>query len=195
MIVDKVKLNFLNSYYYFYDWLESDNISFYKNINLYRVSSKTLNDFINNKIFVNTKILKGKYLLFSDGFTALAIMFNQEGKSLLKSSLLLEEEEKINNKALILMEENISYQILDRDEKINEPRLHQSIKTALLSEIKKIRENNEVDKLEYLYYEWFSIKEKDFNKMLTKMEKKLSGKLSNKEFYIYNLLNKMCKIV
>ena len=55
MQVKHVKLNLLDSYWMFYDWLSSDQIKDYNNVNVYRVSSKILNDFMTNQF----KITKG----------------------------------------------------------------------------------------------------------------------------------------
>ena len=69
MKVDNLKLNFLDSYYMFYDWLESDVIEKYGSVVLYKVSAKTISDFINYKVkILDSRLIKqSKVLLFSDG--------------------------------------------------------------------------------------------------------------------------------
>ena len=62
-------------------------------------------------------------------------------------------------------------------------------------ELNTIKSNNDLDKLKYLYYEWFNKNESDFDKMLHCMIKKIDLPVTEKEKYIYGLIKKSYKFV
>ncbi|MBE6155270.1 MAG: hypothetical protein E7164_00760 [Firmicutes bacterium] len=197
MKIDNLKLNFLDNYCMFYDWLESDTIETVYQVMLYRVSSKTLSDMINYKIRLNDLklIAKSKILLFSDGFSYVALEFNNEGFGLYKSSLLLSEEIRLNKQVDNLKPTSISYSKVNEDNHPKDLRINNEIRNTILIELNTMEENKDIDKITYLYYEWFNKMDKDFNKMLQTMYKKIKMPLSNSEKKIYDLIKRSYRLV
>ena len=100
-----VLLNFLDTNIYFYEWDNLDNIEYYKRVPLVQVNSKTLRDFINNNIVIEKEFLdaiKGKakkkddcpsYIaIFADKNGSIALEFDENGKSIARSFLSLEDD-------------------------------------------------------------------------------------------------------
>ena len=196
MILKKIKLNFLDNYYLFYDWLDSDNIKEYYNITLYKVSSKVISDLINYKIKIfNETILKDNNIaIFTDSFSFIAIMFNNYN-SIAKSSLLLKDEQKIYDTIDNIKEIKLDYQKLEKDKKETDLRINNMIRNTINVEINNIIKNNQIEKLEYLYYEWFNKKENNINIMLSNINKQIKLPITNNEIYIYDLIKKTYKLV
>ena len=197
MKIDNLKLNFLDNYYMFYDWLENDVIEKNSHVMLYKVSSKVINDFINYKIQLNDikLINKTKILLFSDGFSYIALEFDNKGKSVYKSSLLLEDELKLNHKVDNLQYTKVNYSRLSNELSSNDLRINDEIRKTITVEIRNLEQNKNIDKLSYLYYEWFNKKENNFDKMIKSMYKKINLPLTDKEKSLYDIIKKSYKLV
>ena len=195
MKIDYLTLNFLDRYYMFYEWLESDDIEKFHQVNLYKVSSKTICEFINHKFKVETNILDGNPLCFSDGFSFVAIEFDKDGNSIYKSSLSLEDELKLSNIIDSLKVKKINYEVIDTDKKSNDLRINEEIRQTINMEMNNITQTHNLDKLESLYYEWFSRREKDFNKMIKDMKKRLNFPLTEREKLIFDIIKKSYRLV
>lgn len=197
MKIDNLKLNFLDSYYMFYDWLDNDEIETVNKIPVFKVSSKTVNDFICYKIKLNeTDFIKnGKILLFTDTYTFIAIEFDEVGNCLYKSSLLLEDELRLSKKVDNLKNIKMDYQILGENSHNKDLRINDKIKKTIKVELDNLLQNQNIDKLKYLYYEWFKRTETDIDKMIKCMYKKLDVPLTEVEKDIYDLIKKSYKLV
>jgi len=197
MKVDKIKLNFLDKYYMFYDWLETDAIENISNLMLYKVSSKVLSDFIQYKIRLkDSKIVsKSRYAIFSDGFSYIAIEFDEQNISAYKSSLLLNDEIRLNNLIDAAEETELKYEKISADKNNNDLRINEEIRRTIKVELTNIKENFDIDKLKYLYYEWFKKNGNDFDTMFYHMSKKLIMPLTKDEKYIYELIRKSYRLV
>ena len=195
MIINNITLNFLDKFYPFYEWLEDDNIETFKKVYVYKVKSNILQDLINNIVKIDLKYLKDYPLIFTDEYEFIAIDFDKNGISNYKSSLTLKDEFKICNLICYLKSENINYQKIKKVNKPINSRYEEKIKKVLNLEINKLYENNNVDKINYLYYEWFKREEDDIKKIINKMQKKLLLPITNDEKKIYNLIIKTYKVV
>lgn len=196
MRIDKLKLNFFKEYYLFYDWLESDNIIEEKNIILVKVKSCVIKDFINYQIkLLDTDLKQNNILLFTDGYSFIAIKFDKEGNTLAKSSLLLEDEIKLEEKIDELKLVNITYEKLKKASYTPELRADAIIKLALQNAILALEAENNYDKLAYFYYEWFHKTEKDIMKMISNMQKRLCKNIGADETYVYYLIKRSYKTV
>ncbi len=196
MQVKSIKLNFMSNYYMFYDWLSSDSITEFKNVNVYRVDSQTLSDFLeyNVTILKNSIYLPNKPLLFSDTFSYVGIIFDHKGKSILKSSLSLEDEFKISKQIGDLRLSKIPYHKSLKDNLDSDLRLNHEIKQTIINELDDIAKENNTDKLTYYYYEWFNVAKKDEKQMLKKMYASVNN-ITEKEIYICDLIKKSNKVV
>lgn len=195
MIINNITLNFLDKFYPFYEWLEDDNIEIFKKVYVYKVKPNILQDLINNIVKIDLKYLKDFPLIFTDEYEFIAIDFDKNGISNYKSSLTLKDEFKICNLICYLKYENINYKIVKKVNKPINSRYEEKIKKVLNLEINKLYENNNVDKINYLYYEWFKSEEDDIKKIINKMQKKLLLPITNEEKKIYNLIIKTYKVV
>lgn len=197
MKIKNICLNFLDNYYSFYDWLNTDEIEVKKDIYLHKVTSKTIEDFIAYKIKLkDLKLLENdQCLLFTDDFSFLAIEFDECGNSIYKSSLLIKDEIKILNQSYTLNYEKIDYEKLYQESTANDLRINAKIRQTIIVELKTLEKSNNFDKLEFLYYQWFDKQEMNFEKMIDNMYRKLSYPITQKENYIYELIKSSYKLV
>jgi len=197
MKINKLKLNFLDSYYMFYDWLDTDEIESNLSLMVYKVSSKVVSDFISYNIKLNDlSILKdGNALLFTDSYTYIAIEFDKDGNSLYKSSLLLEDELRLNTKVDTLKNIKVNYEILSENQSNKDLRINEEIRKTIKVELNNLYHTKNEDKIKYLYYEWFQKAEKYIEKMIKCMNKKIDMPLTILEKNIYDLIKKSYKLV
>ena len=197
MEAKNIKLNFLDKFYMPYDWLNTDKIINYSKMSIYRITSKALNEFINYKIRIldETIFKNNNPALFSDTYNYIAIIFNKNGYSISKSSLLLEDEFKLNQNIDDLKVSKVIYNRLDLEKKDNDLRINTEMRKTIEIELDKLQKENNLEKLTYLYYEWFNKKENDLQKMLTDMHNKILMPLSNNEKNIYEIIKKSYKLV
>lgn len=196
MKVNNIKLNFLDNYYMFYEWLDTDNIEIIDNINIYRIPTDNLNDLYEYKIRVlDESIIKNNTVILSDTFNFIAVEFDENGYSMYKSSLLLEDEVKLYDIVDSLKEINIIYTKVEKEKRENDLRINMEIKKLIQTEVNTLKENNNIEKLKYLYYEWFDKKENDISKIINNMNKRLKSPLNSKDVYIYDLIKRSYKLV
>lgn len=197
-----VLLNFQEIYYMFYEWDEQDNIEFCKKIPLFHVDTMLICDAIKNILEINqeflnqienkTKLKQSKCLeyacIFSDGKNSIALEFNKDGQIINKSSLEPEDELNINEFIYSINKSNINYKNIYECQKNQEIRQELKIKKILKLEINNIYSQKNFSKLKYLYLEWFN-KISDNNDIMYKnMLEKINNKLTEKEYYIYELI-------
>ena len=175
MYVYDILLNFPDGKIFnFYEWKEDDLIDHIKKIPLYRVNSKTIDDFINNDFLVTCDFIekiKGKTLvyknkniilygcLFSDNNRVVAVEFNDLGESIYKSFLIVDEEDDVCNDAYSLEYIDIDYKIYKKNSdnlsSIFLTRSEAFKQKYLISEINYLYKNNMKDKFKFLFLEIF----------------------------------------
>lgn len=175
MYVYDILLNFTDGKIFnFYEWKEDDLIDHIKKIPLYRVNSKTIDDFINNDFLVTCDFIekiKGKTLvyknkniilygcLFSDNNRVVAVEFNDLGESIYKSFLIVDEEDDVCNDAYSLEYIDIDYKIYKKNSdnlsSIFLTRSEAFKQKYLISEINYLYKNNMKDKFKFLFLEIF----------------------------------------
>lgn len=195
MQVKNIKLNFKEDYCAFYDWLSSDDIGKYNNVILEKVSSKVISDFINYNIKIKGDIRENIPYIFTDSFSYIALIFNEEGVSTKVSTLLLTDEEKLKHRVDNLRICKIEYEKLTKRNVNTNLRYFENIKKEIITEINHLKQNKEIDKLKYLYYEWFGQNEESISRIVDKMLEKVSMPLTNQEKYIYDLILTTHKVV
>ena len=102
-----IYLNFNNELYDFFDWNKSDKLTHIKTIPIFKVNEDDIKKFISNIVKLDEKyfsLVQNKstiwnkankyknYVLFADENNVIAIEFDDEGKSINKSYLLISEE-------------------------------------------------------------------------------------------------------
>lgn len=200
-------LNWSDTHIYeFYEWCATDDLEHVKRMPIIKVSHKTFYDLYNCDVVVDKNILdciyqktvlfknKGGHTLdygavFTDGLKALAIEFNEQARSIFKSSLLLEEEDEVIE--LVRKRENtiIKYRIIKRNKKRRlMTRFEEETKVYLTNEFNKIYEEKNISKLKYLYSEWYNKKSDDFECMYNKLKDILKKEWTKKHIELYNLI-------
>lgn len=197
-----VLLNFQDNYYMFYEWDEFDTIEYFKKIPLFYVDTKTLANMILKIVKVDkefleiienkTKLKQNKNLkyncILSDGKNSVALEFNEDGKVINKSSLTIEDELNINEFIYSISKSKINYDIINDDVFFKETRQELKVKKILKLEIDTMYEKKNYSKLKYIYLEWFDEILDNIEIMYNNMIDKINGKLTDKEYHIYELI-------
>jgi len=197
-----ILVNLSNTLYEFYEWNKNDDIVHIKKMPLIRVDSKIINDLYNYNIKVDKDFLnmilyktdkydfkKIKYLVcFSDGKRCIVLEFNDKCEVKKRSKLLLDDEEEVNNYILKTDIYKLNYELLD---KINDKELltrkECKIRDILINDIDKSYKDNDVSKLEYLYYEYFDKKKENIDVMYSELRDSFNN-FNNKHLNLYNVL-------
>ena len=105
----EVKLNFNDIAYKFYEWDKNDKLEIVKKIPIVKIKSKILKKMITNNFKIekdflnyisNKTLCKNNYIIknaciFCDTKSSIAIEFDDDGKSIARSFLLLEDENSV----------------------------------------------------------------------------------------------------
>lgn len=194
-------LNFNETAFMFYEWNENDVIELIKKIPLFSVNNKVLKDLIYNEIVVDKEFLNLiedkcelkngtlKYVaLFASKNGAIALEFNNDGKSISRSFLQVDDEIGVTEMLYTIPLFKFEY-TLGQKIKINKNlRIEEDIKKFIELEIDSLYKKGNFDKLKYLYNEWFLKDSDDLNIIYKDMKEKLQGDLTDKEMNIYNLI-------
>ena len=206
-----ILLNFTSSkkVYEFFEWESTDVIINVKKIPIFKIAKETLWDLLNYRIKVDKSFLKKientsivykqnkkrfKHLaIFSDGSKAIGINLNDNGTVEYKSSMLLDEEEEATYIAEKLQLEKLEYQKLEKLKKEEFiTRKEEEEKNFLLKEINLLYKNNDLEKLKYLYIEYFDKKEENIDNIYNKLITSLDS-IDEKHEELYQLLKLTCK--
>lgn len=203
-----ILLNFcdVDLLYDFYEWNQNDNIENMKRIKLVHVERNLLDDLIYYdgiiepefllKIYRSCEVYTTKKVkildytcLFSDGDRVIAIEFNNEGRPIYKSKLLIDEEEEIAILASNLEFTNISYQ---KKERVLNKRFFTrneiTIRKCLIKEIEECFNKKNYGKLKYLYQEYFDKDNVTYLEMKEELINSMKNTIDEKHKNIYQLL-------
>lgn len=188
-----IVLNFQDNYYDFYEWQKKDKIINIKKIPIYKINNKDYLNIKNNKVTIYKESLPktNNMFLLTSGIEIIAILINNKGKILKKSSLIFEESDDILEDKDKIKVINIKYKI----DKKNPTNINSRIEQEKIKFINKFFKNIDKRKdeylLKYLYYEIYN-KEEDidiiYNKLLA-----LSKNDINKIYNSIQTLNKELK--
>ena len=195
-------INLQDNYRYFYEWDKNDCIEGVKKIYIVCVNSNTYEDIFKNiicvsktfleKIYNKCKLKNGKTIpyicIFSDTKNACIIEFDSNGKSISKSSLLLEDELNVCELAYSIDKEFFDYEILEKEKNKEMTFQEEQIKKLILLEIKKCVEEKNYSKLKFIFLEWFNYLEEDIDLIIVKINETLLRPLTEKEFEIYKII-------
>lgn len=199
-----ILLNFSkNKIYDFYEWDKEDKIDHVKKIKLIKVNSKIIDDLFTYNITLldvkKSELEKGcelfknkqvkKAMLFTDGYRVLAVLFNDQYKSVARSKLLLEEELDVLDISEKLNEVELIYKKGTKIEEEFYTRKELEIKQKLEREIKKAYKKQEVNKLGYIYIEYFNKEEKNIEILYQDLLDSLK-EINEKHIKLLDMLNK-----
>lgn len=194
-----IALNLNDKLYEFYDWNEEDNIKLYLKIPIIKVEDDVIKDFINSTFIIDKSILSRienlselcdidlvksiKYLaVFSSENKALAIEFDNSGKSIKKSYLSIDEESDILEYSKMLKYKVIDYKIIKKEpiKSIFNTRNELSLRDKIHNLIENMYKNKEYEKINYIYYEIYNEKITSYDKSYIKLINLLdSNKINN----------------
>lgn len=183
-----IMLNFNEKFYDFFEWNENDLIEYVKKILVFKVSNDVINDLKNNdvivnnnfvndlcdktEIYLNTSIGNIEYAcLFASDDLVIAIEFNDKGKVIYKSDLLIDEALDVISISSKLKEIKVIYKILKKNDISFKTREEIKKIDFIDREIDMIYQNNNIEKLKYLYYECYN-KLEDTTKIMVNNLKK-----------------------
>ena len=185
----------------FYDWDEFDNIEYIKKIPIFQVTSKSFKEMYqyNGKVTLEfLKELEDKTILkkdklkyaciIADKNNAMALEFASDGNIIARSSLMLKDEISLLEYLYTIPISDIEF-VKEQVLKINNDiRKCQKIKKFIMTELKRLEEENNIAKLKFLYLEWFNEKEDDLTKIKQRMTKRLAKGINEEEIHIYNII-------
>ena len=205
-----ILLNLLDSehVYEFFEWNNKDDVEHIKKIPMIKITSNSLDSFINDTVIVDKEFLSIIYqktevfnpdrigvidyaCLFTDGYKVLGVEFNKEGKSLFKSFLLLDEEEEILEISNEVKLTNIKYKVIKKNNRLKYlTREEEYRKNYLLRELKYAKRHGMYEKINYLYEEIYPISKKNIEEKY----KLLIDDITNNYRDCYNELFKILKL-
>ena len=201
-----VSLNLAEKFIPFYEWNRSDSIESFEKIGVCKVSHRDFVTIKNHMFKVSQDFLESikataslkdsaflkavdYAVIFTDEQSAIAIEFDTSGLSIKRSDLLLLDDLNILELAYSMNRKRILYETLNLVESVNELREEKRIKNIIEEEIKNLLTKNDINKLKYLYLEWFRETESDPTLMYNRMKDALNDKISDREIKVYEIIN------
>ena len=200
-----IVLNFNKEYYSFYEWNRKDNIINVKKIPLFLVDNECFNimkydnvcvskDFINvirDKTYTYTRSKLGISCLVSNNKEVIAVLFNDNGNLIKRSSLMLDEEEEVLDE----IENDSLYKIsIIKRRKVNIENVNRNIKEKKDFLIKYInKETNDIN-LKYLYYDYFEKDENNIKTIKSDLIKEIKNNWNKRFDSFYNTVKIFSKI-
>ncbi len=196
-----ILLNFNKDLIEYFEWEDTDSIKYVKKVALFKVENKVLFDMINKLIVFSEEFINnvpkyemngmkdaGSVCLFTDGFMVIGVLI-KEGKPVLFSRLLLDEEREVLDISSKMSVSNIEYSIKENRyiNKENLTRKELLIKEKLSLEIDRLFEEKNYDKLLYLYYEYTN-KEGNNIEYVYKFLKNSINDFNDKHRYLFDIL-------
>lgn len=188
-----IKLNFNNEFYEFYEWEKKDKITHMNKIPSYKITNKDIYNLKYNTIKVNKDFFKNKNqtFIFSNGYSVIAVKFNNKGYNKLKSDINIENQEEIiniiNNQKTI----KLNYKIIKKEKIEFKTRIEKENKNKLIKKITEIYNNKEYNKINYIYLECFNNKNNSVEKKYNIIKKEIIKGKDNfyKIFNIFKLIS------
>ena len=189
-----IYLNLNKTLYDFFDWNKNDKIMHIKKIPIFKINVDNLKKFVNYNIKVNKDFLNYVHnqtetwnfsknieycALFCDKNNIIAIEFDKTGNSIKKSFLMIEEELEILEDIRNIHERNIQFEIINKSNSLLKTR--KQVKEEVF--IDKELSNIDLNKLNYIFYECFGIKEKSFKVKINKLKNLNNNSLEYKNLY------------
>ncbi len=190
-----ILLNFKENFIDFYDWNARDGLDHIRKIPIYKVETKVLKDFLNfyialseedlkkienqTEIFLGRKIKNLRYCcLITDSRKVIALKVKDQKMYI--SDLLLDEEETSLDMTSLLPLWDVQYTRLEkRKNNAFKTRKQVDFEKNLNLEIKKLKGEENLAKLKYIYYECFDEKEEDKEAILHKIHTELKQNFTN----------------
>ena len=188
----------------FYEWDKKDGLTHIKKIPVFKSSSIDMDNIINGIVKVDSSFLEKinnktliyksksniKYAcLFCDLNRVVAVEFYKDGRSICKSSLLLDEEEEVIDECSLFDDFKFNYKVIDKNfNNLFLTRTEEFRQRYLLKEIDNLFKNKDVDKFNYLYEEMFKKDDLNIDDRYNIMLDDIKNNYSSKYNYLYEIV-------
>ena len=162
--IDNISVNLKKEFINFYEWNEIDKITKINKVQIYKVNNDTYYDLLKYNINVTETGIINKIVIFCNDFDSICIKFDNNGNSVLRSKLLLEEESNIIDIMLRDKCFKLNYKILEEVKYSYNTREENYILDKIGNFINSNKDN--IDIINYLSYEWFNKKINNYNRLL-----------------------------
>lgn len=189
-----IYLNLNKTLYDFFDWSKNDKIIHIKKIPIFKINVDNFKNIVNYTIKVDEEFLNYVHnqtetwnsskniefcALFCDKNNIIAVEFDNNGNSIKKSFLMIEEELEILEDIINIHERNIEFKIIDKTNSLLKTR--KQIKEQIF--INKELKNIDTNKLNYIYFECFNKLEKNYKIKINKLKNLSINSLEYKKLY------------
>ena len=166
-----IVLNFQEEYYDFYEWKSTDKIINVNRLPIYKVSNESYLTIKNNYTTIDKSSLpkQNKMFLLTNDIEVMALIVDNTGKVLKKSSLLFEESDDILEDKELIKSIDLKYTINKKNKLPSISRLSQEKTTYLSNYLKNIDPTKDEYLLKYIYYELHQQEESDPKKIYTSL--------------------------
>lgn len=200
-----IVLNFNKDFYNFFEWNKNDNIINVKKIPIFLIDNDTFTsmkydnvivskefiDLIKDKTYTYTRSKLGISCLISNNKEVIAVLFNDNGNLIKRSSLMLDEEEEVLDE----IENDSLYKInIIKRRKVNIENVNRNIKEKKDFLIKYINEEKNDINLKYLYYDYFEKDEDNIKDIKDKLIKEIKNNWNKKFNNLYETVKIFSKI-
>ena len=182
-----IVLNFQDKYYDFYEWLKKDKIINIKKIPIFKINNNDYLNIKNDNVIIENNIIKNKICLLTSGLEVMAIMKDNNGKIIKKSSLIFEESDDILKDKDKIKQLDIKYKIIKKNKTIIQSRIKEMKLKYITNYLKNKDKKKDEYLLKYLYYEIYGHEEENIDTIYNDLIK-LSHKDINK---IYENIKKI----
>lgn len=200
--LNDILLNLDDVAYAFYEWRSTDNLISVKKIPVMNILEEDLFEILKYKIklpmsfldeYHKKTIIKGSQeratmILFANKKGNIVIEFNDEGKEIARSHLQIEDDLNAVELACTLKENKFEYQKIEKIKNNHELRIAQNEKRLIKTELKTLEAKDNIGKLSYLYFEWFSIFEENKTVMINNCLEELKKPYNSKMHEIASLI-------
>lgn len=195
-----------NELYDFFEWELNDELENVKKMPLIKIDSNVLNKMFNCDFCIKKELLNRidnatetyftnktgliKYAcIFTDSTRALAVKFDEDGNGILKSKLLLDEEQEVLMLSSKLNKYDIEIETCCSKKYLSfETRHEKEIRKVLLEEINNCYSNCNFDKLKYLYFECFDDEESDTDVAFNRLIESIDDGINKVHYKLYDLV-------
>ena len=176
-----------------YDWNVRDSYESVRRVPVIKITKRKMMDIMRHRISIGnvSKYMSGNgWILFVSTYDALAILFDNLGKELKRSRLLLEEEATIIDKYSDMPLDNVDISMGFKIPFNKDVRRAIMDKELLTNEINNIISSNNQEEARFLHYEWFGSEESNYDKII----KKLKYYLNNGDTYELHRMSELVKM-
>ena len=177
-----IYLNLNETLYDFFDWNKNDKLIHIKKIPVIKVNEEIMKTLFHCNIKIDKEFLIQIYnkteiwnmneninycSLFASNTDIIAIYFNEDGNSIKKSGLFIDEELEVLEITNKLNEKNLNFTILNKQKNIFKTRKQIKEENFITKELKNMEDN----RLNYIYFECFGKREKNKKIILDNIKK------------------------